>query len=120
MGADIGRSGGGSRLEQRPKRTGVANAILIKAQIVEEQDEGPPRVPQQSEKPRQAGQFVDRALQQGDVLPLGLELADHGGDDRRLARPPRSEEHTSELQSLMRISYAVFCLNKKNKANTRR
>src|SRR3546814_6739062 len=27
---------------------------------------------------------------------------------------PRSEEHTSELQSLMRISYAVFCLNKKN------
>src|SRR3546814_1736472 len=31
--------------------------------------------------------------------------------------PARSEEHTSELQSLMRISYAVFCL-KKNKQNT--
>src|SRR3546814_6459935 len=31
---------------------------------------------------------------------------------------PRSEEHTSELQSLMRISYAVFCLKKKNKKNT--
>src|SRR3546814_9336894 len=30
-------------------------------------------------------------------------------------RPHRSEEHTSELQSLMRISYAVFCLKKKNK-----
>src|SRR3546814_4283979 len=30
----------------------------------------------------------------------------------------RSEEHTSELQSLMRISYAVFCLKKKNKLNT--
>src|SRR3546814_2714384 len=30
-------------------------------------------------------------------------------------RQPRSEEHTSELQSLMRISYAVFCLKKKNK-----
>src|SRR3546814_6272967 len=29
--------------------------------------------------------------------------------------PLRSEEHTSELQSLMRISYAVFCLKKKNK-----
>src|SRR3546814_2721680 len=28
--------------------------------------------------------------------------------------PSRSEEHTSELQSLMRISYAVFCLKKKN------
>src|SRR3546814_8398460 len=31
----------------------------------------------------------------------------------------RSEEHTSELQSLMRISYAVFCLKKKNKRTTR-
>src|SRR3546814_3893423 len=30
----------------------------------------------------------------------------------------RSEEHTSELQSLMRISYAVFCLKKKTKKNT--
>src|SRR3546814_8239510 len=40
----------------------------------------------------------------------------------RRARPPgsarRSEEHTSELQSLMRISYAVFCLKKKKKHNT--
>src|SRR3546814_10295622 len=33
----------------------------------------------------------------------------------RSARPLRSEEHTSELQSLMRISYAVFCLKKKKK-----
>src|SRR3546814_5790513 len=33
----------------------------------------------------------------------------------RTARTRRSEEHTSELQSLMRISYAVFCLQKKNK-----
>src|SRR3546814_2247370 len=33
--------------------------------------------------------------------------------------PLRSEEHTSELQSLMRISYAVFCLKKKNKLRQR-
>src|SRR3546814_3456030 len=33
------------------------------------------------------------------------------------ARKDRSEEHTSELQSLMRISYAVFCLKKKKKQN---
>src|SRR3546814_2111371 len=32
--------------------------------------------------------------------------------------PVRSEEHTSELQSLMRISYAVFCLKKKTKQTT--
>src|SRR3546814_7450848 len=35
-----------------------------------------------------------------------------------LRRLRRSEEHTSELQSLMRISYAVFCLKKKKKKNT--
>src|SRR3546814_3601550 len=36
---------------------------------------------------------------------------------RRIPLSGRSEEHTSELQSLMRISYAVFCLKKKNKKN---
>src|SRR3546814_4466913 len=36
----------------------------------------------------------------------------------RRARSDRSEEHTSELQSLMRISYAVFCLEKKKKKRT--
>src|SRR3546814_2047924 len=35
-----------------------------------------------------------------------------------IAYEGRSEEHTSELQSLMRISYAVFCLKKNNKHNT--
>src|SRR3546814_10620282 len=40
----------------------------------------------------------------------GWEQRRMGGDLRNL----RSEEHTSELQSLMRISYAVFCLHKKN------
>src|SRR3546814_8233577 len=35
-----------------------------------------------------------------------------------ITQADRSEEHTSELQSLMRISYAVFCLKKKHKPNT--
>src|SRR3546814_4573027 len=35
-----------------------------------------------------------------------------------LSEPRRSEEHTSELQSLMRMSYAVVCLQKKNKKTT--
>src|SRR3546814_9760201 len=50
----------------------------------------------------------------------------HGGLSRVLVRGStpvhpddyRSEEHTSELQSLMRISYAVFCLKKKNSRQT--
>src|SRR3546814_6235651 len=41
----------------------------------------------------------------------GLRVLMVSGDHRRTAE--RSEEHTSELQSLMRISYAVFCLKKK-------
>src|SRR3546814_9540066 len=44
----------------------------------------------------------------------GLVVADHGDADTVVVEPERrSEEHTSELQSLMRISYAVFCLKKK-------
>src|SRR3546814_3571733 len=46
-----------------------------------------------------------------DDLAVGA-AGRHPDDD--LLHPPRSEEHTSELQSLMRISYAVFCLKKKN------
>src|SRR3546814_3100576 len=42
--------------------------------------------------------------------PLGFDWAD---PQVLLGNGMRSEEHTSELQSLMRISYAVFCLNKK-------
>src|SRR3546814_8123900 len=43
----------------------------------------------------------------------------HGfGIDAEGVRNSRSEEHTSELQSLMRISYAVFCLKKKKKKQT--
>src|SRR3546814_10428554 len=41
-------------------------------------------------------------------------VLDASGNEVRITQlPPRSEEHTSELQSLMRISYAVFCLKKK-------
>src|SRR3546814_4365795 len=43
----------------------------------------------------------------------GIDKRQVGGGDR--ASMGRSEEHTSELQSLMRISYAVFCLKKKKK-----
>src|SRR3546814_3321071 len=42
------------------------------------------------------------------AVPVALSVRDSGTTARR-----RSEEHTSELQSLMRISYAVFCLKKK-------
>src|SRR3546814_1095800 len=48
-------------------------------------------------------------------VPALRDGAGAPGDAARLEPlPARSEEHTSELQSLMRISYAVFCLKKKN------
>src|SRR3546814_8117990 len=53
---------------------------------------------------RSAAQHIDHAR----GLDLDRQLAVHEAGDR-------SEEHTSELQSLMRNSYAVFCLKKKNK-----
>src|SRR3546814_6191792 len=49
-----------------------------------------------------------------DPLPRSQPRPDHRFD----LPPPRSAEHTSELQSLMRISYAVFCLQKKKLTNS--
>src|SRR3546814_6658303 len=91
-----------------------------------------------------AGETVMAGLSCGDPSPLAWEILAAGADDfvavddslvapamKSLAdgvdgdRPVvagesgvRSEEHTSELQSLMRISYAVFCLKKKQITTT--
>src|SRR3546814_6835925 len=56
-------------------------------------------------------QVADVAVRRQDGEVLAQVLVDRLGLGRRF---DRSEEHTSELQSLMRISYAVFCLKKKN------
>src|SRR3546814_8216121 len=53
------------------------------------------------------------------LVETGLSRLEYGQGDIAAARRQmaRSEEHTSELQSLMRISYAVFCFKKKKKQN---
>src|SRR3546814_3616275 len=64
----------------------------------------------------------EAGVRRGDGPPAphgGRALAGVGGDRRGHGDPVRSEEHTSELQSLMRISYAVFCLKKKKTQNTK-
>src|SRR3546814_2636284 len=48
-----------------------------------------------------------------DVMRQALECCHRGWGESVIIGVARSEEHTSELQSLMRISYAVFCLKKK-------
>src|SRR3546814_12331691 len=76
-------------------------------------------------EPRVAQQVIqrDHLGDHGDVLARVQEnrgARDHRAENlgRLVIEPrPRSEEHTSELQSLMRISYAVFCLKKKKQTN---
>src|SRR3546814_1419971 len=60
---------------------------------------------------RVVGMFAEEAEQVGDRHRRGALVAVH-------LRPQRSEEHTSELQSLLRSSYAVFCLKKKTTTYT--
>src|SRR3546814_7382202 len=63
-------------------------------------------------------------INEGNAVVIQMQNTYEAQLNRALARmedindirlEPRSEEHTSELQSLMRISYAVFCLKKKKK-----
>src|SRR3546814_3729972 len=62
--------------------------------------------------------YVAEGMAHG-TLSLETGIGDESRHPRSTFRhPARSEEHTSELQSLMRISYAVFCLKKKKKTIT--
>src|SRR3546814_1265028 len=69
------------------------------------------------------GQDVDHRLGRHAVGEDGVDLVHMGEAHHGVAAElgmiggERSEEHTSELQSLMRISYAVFCLKKKHSLN---
>src|SRR3546814_10563969 len=94
------RFGGGVRIEVRDSGPGIAEKQA--AQVFE------PFFRLENEvRPSERG------------LGLGLayarRLAELAGDSLTLTGRPRSEEHTSELQSLMRISNAVFCLTKNRK-----
>src|SRR3546814_13553795 len=70
---------------------------------------------------RSCGKTCSGARDQGLCHHQKLQNSEIRDQPRRGTRSAvhefRSEEHTSELQSLMRISYAVFCLKKKNKKN---
>src|SRR3546814_8946583 len=69
--------------------------------------------------------FLSAAIKSTTFDPLGRAGSSSGvtlpplAFSLRCTRSFRSDEHTSELQSLMRISYAVLCLKKKKKSNAR-
>src|SRR3546814_4735378 len=64
------------------------------------------RLPERKQLAREAGGAAE--IDEPEMIARAVDRLDPEG------RARRSEEHTSELQSLMRISYAVFCLQKKH------
>src|SRR3546814_4424163 len=106
------------RLPPRPTRTDTLcpSTTLFRSQLLESTGSAVAEV----------GHPAIRAVQHAEQAAVVEDRdGDHRNDALRLGLPPevmgdagrgaRSEEHTSELQSLMRISYAVFCLKKKKK-----
>src|SRR3546814_1008703 len=103
----FGNLWGNEELTIREKRLMVlgATTMLGRADLIEIQMKGA----------LANGEFTEAQLQQ---IPLFMLFYAGAGNTTALFRgieaaKARSEEHTSELQSLMRISYAVFCLKKK-------
>src|SRR3546814_4891383 len=79
----------------------TAAALGLETGVADTVDDALRRIADRHDTPDPVVLIVGSLYLAGEVLAANGEL-------------PRSEEHTSELQSLMRISYAVFCLKKKN------
>src|SRR3546814_9188083 len=96
---------------------GVADLLERRAERLHE------LVRQVADEPDGVGEGVDASV--GGLRPADRRIQSREQrvlhEHTRAGEPveERSEEHTSELQSLMRISYAVFCLKKKQSQNTR-
>src|SRR3546814_2326760 len=96
------------RLYSARLRRGAAEALDLSLRLSD------PQPAAQAERALGAGRLlVHRYLHAAEPQRLAGRAP-----GRRLRADGRSEEHTSELQSLMRISYAVFCLKKKKETNT--
>src|SRR3546814_6430460 len=72
------------------------------------------RLPERGIAPSERG-WVEPKAESIKILNPRSKASIRATQTRHTSAPIRSEEHTSELQSLMRISYAVFCVNKKTK-----
>src|SRR3546814_9418502 len=70
------------------------------------------------DKARPIGRIADDVVRLAGIIVAGTDL--HASLSEAMDQHIRSEEHTSELQSLMRISYAVFCLKKKKQRDKRK
>src|SRR3546814_7333808 len=111
---------------RRPPRSTRTDTLfpyttLFRSQIAHEGFSHQRQVDQHAEDPHQFTRLLVRTVEQATehmLIDHDEECRSAGGvqqtQDRAVLDVARSEEHTSELQSLMRISYAVFCFKKKN------
>src|SRR3546814_9976741 len=94
----------------------AATYLLLSSPIPNEAPRATSKAAQsESSGPRPVRRQVSRNTQANNNSGRSSSGRGNGDQNNLPARSGRSEEHTSELQSLMRISYAVFCLKKKNK-----
>src|SRR3546814_1292235 len=100
----FGRAAGVAIFDARDRDQHIGGAILI-------QNHAPPDAPAAASLARVDQQRVGAGARGADIIDRALPRIIFGPGALPGAAL-RSEEHTSELQSLMRISYAVFCLKK--------
>src|SRR3546814_9651529 len=100
---------------RRPPRSTRTDTLFPYTTLVRSEGPAPDQRADTGDQDDDAGERPEDILGRGKVAGqrLGRPVVGIGGNrSRPLGRcRPRSEEHTSELQSLMRSSYAVFCLN---------
>src|SRR3546814_8633913 len=97
---------------RRPPRSTRTDTLFPYTTLFRSPGPAPSRHDRKSFEVSQYGSFKT-ARRCPNVLAPGLQFSPRGFPCRR------SEEHTSELQSLMRISYAVFCLKKKKQSHNK-
>src|SRR3546814_3220265 len=105
-------AGSSRHCDERRPRYRAATAFGASAP----EDARRPRYRQLRAVPSRTGVYAEHHLPKGGSTTLTICIGYRrclGGGRRDVGKCLRSEEHTSELQSLMRISYAVFCLKKK-------
>src|SRR3546814_5422906 len=98
---------------RRPASTVAASSFRLRPRATLAHDQPAEEADRPGDKRQQQKGELHRAA---ETLLIGVARDPHAGEQvEGEIVDPRSEEHTSELQSLMRISYAVFCLKKKKR-----
>src|SRR3546814_3911272 len=102
---------------RRPPRSTRTDTLFPYTTLFRSTPKPPQRQNDEADHSRSRSLAMPSAERSYGLLGLSDLLCRRGTSDGASCAQERSEEHTSELQSLMRISYAVFCLKKKKKTD---